>query len=120
MLTSFGIVSVLFFVFLSTFENLVIMGKFTRLRKNKSYDYKPRYFDDKGEGNPYKIEHKLDKYRTTVGPKQGLKSKFGNAFSDLRKEGDRNMKIRMAIIIAILVFAFLYIIDFDLSIFSIK
>tara|TARA_R110002049_G_scaffold269195_3_gene446014 strand:+ start:1691 stop:1975 length:285 start_codon:yes stop_codon:yes gene_type:complete len=93
------------------------MGK---LRKNKSYNYSPRYFDDKGEGNPYKIQHKLDKYRSTVGPKQGIKSKLGNAFSDLRKRGDKNVRIRMVIILTVLVLAFLYIIDFDLSIFSIK
>ncbi len=96
------------------------MGKFTNLRKNKSFDYTPRYFDDKGEGNPYKIQHKLDKFRTTVGSKQGLKKKFGTAFSDLRREGDKNIRIRMIIILTILIFAFLYIIDFDLSIFSIK
>jgi len=96
------------------------MGKFTKLRTNKKFDYSPRYFDDKGEGNPYKIEHKLDKYRSTVGGKVGLKRKFGNAMADLKKEGDRNLKIRMYIIVAILVFVFLYIIDFDLSIFSFK
>lgn len=96
------------------------MRKFTKLRTNKKFDYSPRYFDDKGEGNPYKIEHKLDKYRTTVGSKVGLKRKFGNAMADLKKEGDRNLKLRMYIIVAVLVFIFLYIIDFDLSIFSLK
>ena len=93
------------------------MGKFTRLRKNKKYNYSPRYYDDKGEGNPYKIEHKLDKYRTTVNPQGGLKGKFRNAMADMKRESDRNVKIRMLIIIAILVLIFLYIIDFDISIF---
>jgi uncharacterized membrane protein YvbJ len=46
-----------------------------------------------------------------------LKGKFGNAMSDIRQEGDRNLKKRMAIILAILVFIVLYIFDFDLSIF---
>lgn len=96
------------------------MGKFTNLRKNRKYNYNPRYFDDKGEGNPYKIEPKLDKYRTTLNSGKGIKAKFGNAFSDLKKEGDRNMKMRLYIIFAILVLIFLYIIDFDLSIFSLK
>ena len=93
------------------------MGKFTRLRKNKKYSYSPRYYDDKGEGNPYKIEHKLDKYRTTLNSPGGLKGKFRNAMSDMKRESDRNVKIRMIIIIAVLVLIFLYIIDFDLSIF---
>ena len=93
------------------------MGKFTKLRKNKKFNYSPRYYDDKGEGNPFKIEHKLDKYRSTVNAPSGLKAKFRGAMSDIRKEGDRNLKLRMTIIIAILVLIFLYIIDFDLSIF---
>lgn len=92
--------------------------RFTNLRKNKKYNYAPRYYDDKGEGNPYKIQHKLDKYRSTVETSGGLKGKFKNAMTDIRKEGDRNLKIRMLIIISILIFIFLYIIDFDLSIFT--
>ena len=92
------------------------MRKITRLRKNKKYDYKPRFYNDKGEGSPFKIERKLDKFRT-VGSARGLKGKFNNAMSDLKRSGDPFLKIRMLIIIAILVFIFLYIIDFDLSIF---
>lgn len=91
------------------------MRNFLRLRKNREFDYKPRYY--KGEGSPYKIEHKLDKFRTTAHHQRGLKNKFSNAFNDLRNEGDRHMKIRFIIILAVLVLVFLYIIDFDLSIF---
>jgi len=93
------------------------MGRFTKLRRNKKYNYSPRYFDDKGEGSPYKIEHKLDRFRSTAQPTRGLKGKLNNAMSDLRRGADRNYKLRMLVIIAILVFIFLYIIDFDLSIF---
>ncbi len=93
------------------------MGKFTNLRKNKKFNYSPRYYDDKGEGNPFKIEHKLDKYRSTVNSQGGLKGKFRSAMSDMKREGDRNIKIRMLIITSILILIFLYIIDFDLSIF---
>lgn len=92
------------------------MGRISRLRKNKKYGYNPRYYDDKGEGSPYKIERKLDKFRT-VGTKSGLKGKFNNAMDDLKRSGDPYLKLRMLIIIAILVLIFLYIIDFDLSIF---
>ncbi len=94
-----------------------IMGKFSKLRKNKNFSYSPRYYDDKGEGNPFKIEHKLDKFRSTVNTPRGLKGKFNSAFADLRRVGDRNTKLRLLIIIAVLILVFLYIIDFDLSIF---
>lgn len=91
------------------------MGIF-KTRQNKKFDYTPRYFDDKGEGNPYEIKHKFDAYRTTVG-KNGLKAKFKNALADLKGEKDKEANRRILIITAILVLLFLFIIDFDLSIF---
>ena len=86
-----------------------------KLRKNRSFEYSPRYY--KGEGNPYKIEHKLDKFRSTVQTNRGIKNKFTSAMDDLKNEGDKNMKLRFLVIVAILVLLFLIIIDFDLSIF---
>ncbi len=91
------------------------MRNFLRLRKNRSFDYKPRFY--KGEGSPYKIEHKLDKFRTTTQNQKGLKNKFSNAFEDLKTEGDRHLKTRFLIVLGVLILIFLYIIDFDLSIF---
>jgi len=91
------------------------MGIF-KLRKNKKFEYIPRHFDDKGEGNPFEIKHKFDEYRTTVG-NYGLKAKLANALSELNGEKDRVANRRILIIIAVLVLAFLFIIDFDLSIF---
>jgi hypothetical protein len=93
------------------------MGKFTKLRKNKKYSYSPRYYDDKGEGSPFKIQHKLDKYRSTVDNQRGLKGRFNDAMADMRRAGDRHINTRLLIILAVLVLIFLYIIDFDLSIF---
>ena len=49
-------------------------------RTNKKFDYQPRYY--KGEGSPFKIEHKLDLYRTTTGKNKGIKGKFGDAIGD--------------------------------------
>ncbi|NDV44484.1 riboflavin synthase subunit beta [Flagellimonas sediminis] len=86
-----------------------------KLRKNRSFEYSPRYY--KGEGNPFKIEHKLDKFRSTVQTNRGLKNKFSSAMDDLKNEGDKNLKLRFLVIVAILVLLFLIIIDFDLSIF---
>lgn len=95
-----------------------ILSKITRLRRNKKFDYSPRYFDDKGKGNPFKLEHKFDAYRSTVGTNRGLKNKIGNVLQDVKREGDQNLKVRMAIILAILVFIVLWFFDFDLSIFT--
>ena len=84
-------------------------------RTNKKFDYQPRYY--KGEGNPFKIEHKLDQFRSTTGKNKGIKAKLGDAMEDL-KNPDKKVNKTLLIIIAILVFIFLYIIDFDLSIFK--
>jgi hypothetical protein len=84
-------------------------------RTNKKFEYKPRYY--KGEGNPYQIEHKFDKFRTTVGKSNGLKAKFTNAIEGSKNSKDKIFNKTILIIIAILTFIFLYIIDFDLSIF---
>ncbi|MEM6892448.1 MAG: riboflavin synthase subunit beta [Bacteroidota bacterium] len=91
------------------------MRNFLKLRKNRSYNYTPRYYQ--GEGSPFKIEHKLDKYRTTAHTQRGIKNKISSAMEDLKNEGDRNLRIRFIIIFLVLVLIFLFIIDFDLSIF---
>ncbi|WP_394970900.1 riboflavin synthase subunit beta [uncultured Croceitalea sp.] len=91
------------------------MRKFLKLRGNKSFNYTPRYY--KGEGNPFKIEHKLDKFRSTAHTNRGLKNKFSSAFEDLKNEGDKNSKTRFLVILVVLLLIFLFIIDFDLSIF---
>ncbi|MEX0314451.1 MAG: riboflavin synthase subunit beta [Allomuricauda sp.] len=91
------------------------MRNFLKLRKNRTFDYSPRYY--KGEGNPYKIEHKLDKFRSTAHTQRGLKNKVFSAVDDLKTEGDKNLKLRFLVIVAVLILLFLYIIDFDLSIF---
>jgi hypothetical protein len=84
-------------------------------RTHNKFDYQPRYY--KGEGSPFKIEHKLDKFRTTAGKNKGIKGKFSDAIDDL-KNSDKGVNKTLLIIISILVFIFLYIIDFDLSIFK--
>lgn len=91
------------------------MRNFLKLRKNRTYNYSPRYY--KGEGSPFKIEHKLDKYRSTAHTERGLKNKVSSAVDDLKNEGDKNLKLRFLIIVAVLILLFLFIIDFDLSIF---
>ena len=53
-----------------------------KLKKNKTFSYSPRYY--KGEGNPYKIEHKLDKFRTTAHTKRGIKISLLRQWRTLR------------------------------------
>ncbi|MDY0779866.1 riboflavin synthase subunit beta [Tenacibaculum sp. IB213877] len=86
-------------------------------KENKKFDYKPRYY--KGEGNPYEFKHKFDEFRTTVGKKKSLKGKFNDAMDDLKSSGYRFNKT-IVIIALILTFIFLFLIDFDLSIFLSK
>lgn len=92
---------------------MAILGK----RKNKRFNYKPRHYDYDGEGSPFAMENRFDKFRTTVGENKNLRGKFKAALSDLKTKSDKNVRIRLWIIIAILLLIFLYIIDFDLSIF---
>lgn len=90
------------------------MGVFKQ-KKNKKYNYTPRYY--KGEGSPYELKHRFDEYRSTVAPPKGLKAKFNQAIDDYKHNPDDNANRRVLIIIAVLIFLFLLIIEFDLSIF---
>ena len=86
-------------------------------RKNKKFNYSPRYYSTEKEGSPFRIEQKFDRYRKTVGSNRGLKNKFKAAWADLQDRSDKNANRRTLIIVAILILIFLYLIDFDLSIF---
>lgn len=88
-----------------------------KLPKNKKFSYTPRYYDDKGEGSPFEIKHKLDEFRTTVGGQKDLKSRINNALADYNNNDNKEANRRVLIIVGILVLIFLFIIDFDLSIF---
>jgi len=88
-------------------------------RTNKKFDYKPRFY--KGEGNPFEIGHKFDEFRTTIGKNKGLKGKVLQAIDELKSPKDDESKRTTKVIftiVAILVLVFLFIIDFDLSIFT--
>ncbi len=84
-------------------------------RKNKKFDYKPRYY--KGDGNPYEVKHKFDEYRSTVGQNKSLKGKLNSALDELKSSKNGGVNKTILIIVAILTFIFLYLIDFEISIF---
>lgn len=87
-------------------------------RKNKKYAYIPRYYKSDKETSPFQIEPKFDKFRTTLGDDKSLKAKLIAAYDDLKDASDRKTNRTLWVIISILVLIFLYIIDFDLSIFT--
>ena len=84
-------------------------------RTNKKFEYKPRYY--KGEGNPFEIKQKFDQFRNTTGKNKNLKQKFTDAVEELKNSDSKGTNKRILIITVVLVLIFLYIIDFDLSIF---
>lgn len=90
----------------------MMLGK----RKNKTFDYKPRYYQ--GEGNPFKMAHKFDDARSTVDEARGLKAKFTKAMQDFKQNQDSRANRWVIIIAVIFILLFLFIIDFDLSIFK--
>lgn len=86
-------------------------------RTNKKYDYEPRYYKAPDGRKPFELKHAFDEHRTTI-QKVGLKGKINNALDDYKKGSDVTVRNRMYIIIAILVLLFLWVIDFDLTIFK--
>jgi len=92
------------------------MNQMLGRRKNKTFDYKPRYYQ--GDGNPHKIMHKFDEFRSTVETPRGLKAKFIQAMLDFKQNQDSRANRWVFYIVILLILIFLFTIDFDLSIFK--
>ncbi|MDT0649947.1 hypothetical protein RM529_07310 [Zunongwangia sp. F297] len=90
---------------------------FLNSKKNARYNYTPRYYKGKETGNIYNFDSKFNKYKEATNAID-----FGSQWSEVRKSsrtrGNREINKRVVYIILVLVFIFLWIIDFDLSIFS--
>lgn len=85
---------------------------------NKRYNYTPRYYKGKESGNPFEIDSKFNKYKEKTNAIDfGAQWKEDRLNSRNRK--NRGINRRVIYIILILVLVFLWIIDFDLSIFTI-
>ncbi len=86
-------------------------------KKNRRFNYTPRYYKGKSEGNIYDFENRITKYRDTTNDND-----FGSHWAEARKSsrhrGNREINKRVIYIALILIFIFLYLIDFDLSIFT--
>ena len=87
-----------------------------KLRKNRRYNYTPRYYKGKDQGNIYDVDSKFSKYRDTYNSND-----FGQQWSEMRTQmrtrKNRSVSLRLLLIILALAFVCLYILDFDLSIF---
>ena len=88
-----------------------------KLKKNKRYNYTPRYYEGKEEGNLYEFDSKFAKYRDTYNSND-----FGHQWKEarfqMRTRKNRSITLRLLLIILVLVFVCLYILDFDISIFT--
>ena len=93
------------------------IGSPFKLRKNKRYNYTPRYFKGKDIGNPYDFDSKFAKYSQTYNSND-FGQQWQEARAQMRHRGNRGMSPTLLVIILLLTLCFLYIIDFDLSLFS--
>ncbi|MDA1288749.1 MAG: hypothetical protein ACO3UL_00465 [Flavobacteriaceae bacterium] len=87
-----------------------------KLRKNRRYNYTPRYYQGKEEGNLYEFDSKFSKYRDTYN-----RNDFGQQWKEtrmqMRTRKNRSVSLRLLLIIFALLFLSLYILDFDLTLF---
>ena len=88
-----------------------------KLRKNRRYNYTPRYYNGKEAGNPYDFDSKFSKYRDTYN-KNDFGQQWQEARQQMRTRSNRGLSARLLFIIIALLLAFLYVIDFDLTIFT--
>ena len=89
-----------------------------KLKKNRRFNYTPRYFKGKDQGNLYDFDSKFSKYRDTFN-KNDLGHQWKEARLKMRIRSNRRFSLRLLIIISVLLLTFLYIIDFDFSIFTV-
>lgn len=90
---------------------------FYKARKNQRYNYTPRYYKGKDTGNIYSFDSKFNKFRETTNAID-FGSQWAQARNNSRNHGNREINTRVLIIMMILILIFLWIIDFDLSIFT--
>ena len=87
-----------------------------KLRKNKRFNYTPRYYQGKVIENVYEMGSKIEKYKNTYN-----QNDMGQNWQDLRikmrSRKNSSVSFLLLAIIVFLILIFLYIIDFDLSIF---
>ena len=90
-----------------------------KLKKNKRFYYKPRFYKGTEEGNVYDIQSKFDiSNRKDV--YNDYKAQWSKARAESRTRDNAGVNKRLIIIVVVLILVVLYILDFDLSIFRKK
>jgi hypothetical protein len=88
-----------------------------RTKPNNRFNYTPRYYNGKEDANEYNFANKFEKYYETYN-----KNDFGSHWRDARfasrNRGNGSFNKTILYVALILVFICLWILDFDLSIFS--
>ncbi|MEK9739844.1 MAG: hypothetical protein VW262_01515 [Flavobacteriaceae bacterium] len=87
-----------------------------KLRKNRRYNYTPRYYQGKEEGNLYEFDSKFSKYRDTFN-RNDFGQQWKEARLQMRTRKNRSVSLRLLLIICALLFLSFYILDFDLTLF---
>ena len=73
-----------------------------KLKKNRRYNYTPRYYKGKEEGNLYEFDSKFAKYRDTYNSND-----FGHQWKEarfqMRTRKNRSITLRLLLIILVLI-----------------
>jgi hypothetical protein len=89
-----------------------------RIKPNNRYNYTPRYYKGKDDdATPYEFGTKFDKFADTYN-KNDFGAHWKDARNNMRNRGNVEFNRMILIIMAVLILIFLWIIDFDLSIFT--
>ena len=88
-----------------------------KLNKNRRYNYTPRYYKGKEDGNLYDFDSKFSKYRDTYN-NNDFGQQWKEARLQMRTRKNRSVSLRLLLIILALVIFSLYILDFDLTLFT--
>ncbi|MDO5608633.1 MAG: hypothetical protein Q4G08_09290 [Capnocytophaga sp.] len=86
------------------------------LKKNKRYNYTPRYYEGKEVGNIYDLESRIRKDRDT--PSNHFTEKWKVIRQESRHRSNREFNVTFFVVLIVLILLVLYIFDFDLSFFK--
>lgn len=95
----------------------MIKKSIIKLPTNKRFNYTPRYYKGKEVHNIYDFDSKFVRDRESSSYND-FRAHWTEARKESRHRGNREVNFRLIAIIAALVLLFLFIIDFDLSIFN--
>ena len=87
-----------------------------KLLKNRRYNYTPRYYKGKGDGNLYEFDSKFSKYRDIYNTND-MGQQWKEARMQMRTRKNKSLSLRLLSIILVLFFLAFYTLDFDLSLF---